>query len=219
MRVSRHLALHTPSALLVALFLGFPAALAGQAAQAAHPSEPERPSLLSVDEETALALEAAPPHLRAGAGVYVLRDSGLVRLRPSTNGFTCAVNRDHPRAIKPTCWDAEGTRTILPAVVHVSGLLMRGVPVAQIERDVAERFRRGEFESPKRPGVAYMLSPRIRNVDHRTGAERGFPPHVMFYAPDLTDADIGAAQNVAPGLPFIDYQGPHGYMIVMPHQP
>lgn len=186
------------------------------AASRAQSPAPERPALLSVEAETALALEAAPPHLRGGAGVYVLRDSGLVPLRASRNGFTCAVHRDHPRAIKPTCWDAEGTRTILPAVVHVSALLMRGTPLAEVERDVAERFRRGQFRSPARPGVAYMLSPHIRNVDHRTGAERTFPPHVMFYAPNLTDADIGAAEDVAPGLPFIDYQGPHGYMIVMP---
>src|SRR5690606_2736055 len=66
------------------------------------------------------------------------------------------------------------------------------------------------------PGIAYMLSPRIRNVDHVTGAERTFPPHVMFYEPNLTDADIGTAKDVGEGMPFIDYQGPHGYMIVMP---
>ncbi len=41
----------------------------------------------------------------------------------------------------------------------------------------------------------------------------------MFYAPNLTDADIGAAEHVAEGLPFVDYQGPHGYMIVMPRRP
>ena len=174
------------------------------------------PELMSVAEETRLALEAAPPHLQAGAGVYVLQAHGFVQVRPSTNGFTCVVNRDHPRALKPTCWDAEGTRTIVPRVLWFGEQLMRGVPLDEIEREVSEGFRSGRFAPPARPGVAYMLSPRIRNVDRATGAERTFPPHVMFYAPNLTDTDIGTAEDVGEGMPFIDYQGPHGYMIVMP---
>jgi hypothetical protein len=34
----------------------------------------------------------------------------------------------------------------------------------------------------------------------------------MFYAPHLTNEDIGS--NGASGLPFVAYQGPHGYMIM-----
>lgn len=177
------------------------------------------PELMSVQDETRLALEAAPPHLQAGAGVYVLRERGFVQVRRSANGFTCVVNRDHPRALKPTCWDAEGTRTIVPKVLWFGEQLMRGMPLEEIERQVEEGFRSGRFVAPARPGVAYMLSPHIRNVNHATGAERTFPPHVMFYAPNLSDADIGTGEDVAEGMPFIDYQGPHGYMIVMPKRP
>jgi hypothetical protein len=177
------------------------------------------PGLIPVEAETELALEAAPPHLRAGAGVYVLRERGFEQVRESTNGFTCMVYRDHPLALKPTCWDAEGTRTIVPRALWLGEQLMRGVPLAEIERQTADGFRTGRFVPPARPGVAYMLSPNIRNVNHETGEFRGFPPHVMFYAPGLTDADIGTPDEVTEGLPFIDYQGPHGYMIVMPRRP
>lgn len=177
------------------------------------------PELLPAAEETRMALDAAPLHLRDGAGVYVLGEQGFVQVRESANGFTCVVNRDHPRALKPTCWDAEGTRTIVPRVLRVGELLMRGTPLEEIDRDIAEGFRTGRFMPPARAGVAYMLSTAIRNVDRATGAERTFPPHVMFYAPYLTDADIGAGEQVAEGLPFVDYQGPHGYMIVMPRRP
>jgi hypothetical protein len=177
------------------------------------------PQLLPVESELRMALEAAPPQLRERAGVYILRDHGFVQHRVSTNGFTCIINRDHPRALKPTCWDAEGTRTIVPVVLHTGELLMRGVSVDSIQRDIAREFATGRFVPPARPGVAYMLSPDIRNVDFVTGEERGFPPHVMFYAPHLTNADIGAADDVAEGMPFIDYHGPHGYMIVMPRRP
>lgn len=201
------------SAAVAALLLAIPPSAAAQTAA----SEP-LPELLPVAEETRLALDAAPAHLRAGAGVYVLRERGFVRVRESSNGFTCLVNRDHPRALKPTCWDAEGTRTIVPRVLYEGELLMRGVSPSAIAREVADGFRTGRFAPPTRPGVAYMLSSGIRNVDHATGAERTFPPHVMFYAPGLTDADIGTGETVAEGMPFIDYQGPHGYMIVMPRR-
>lgn len=177
------------------------------------------PGLMPLETETRLALEAAPPHLRAGAAVYVLREHGFEQVRESTNGFTCMVYRDHPLALKPTCWDAEGTRTIVPRALWLGEQLMRGVPLAEIERQMEEGFRTGRWVPPARPGVAYMLSPNIRNVNHATGEFRSFPPHVMFYAPGLTDADIGTADEVSEGLPFIDYQGPHGYMIVMPRRP
>ena len=177
------------------------------------------PGLMPLETETRLALEAAPPHLRAGAAVYALREHGFEQVRESTNGFTCMVYRDHPLALKPTCWDAEGTRTIVPRALWLGEQLMRSVPLAEIERQMEEGFRTGRWVPPARPGVAYMLSPNIRNVNHATGEFRSFPPHVMFYAPGLTDADIGTADEVSEGLPFIDYQGPHGYMIVMPRRP
>src|SRR5262249_44708179 len=44
-----------------------------------------------------------------------------------------------------------------------------------------------------------------------------FPPHVMFYAPNLTNDDIGA--DGSPGMPFVAYQGPQGYMIMVPADP
>jgi hypothetical protein len=207
-------------ALLVA---GAPGAGAAQAPAREDPvagtaSAVALPEIPPVAVEMEMALGAAPAHLREGAGVYVLRDTGYEHVRESRNGFTCVVNRDHPRALKPTCWDAEGTRTIVPVVLLFGERLMQGVPLDSIDAEIDRGFRSGRFLPPARAGVAYMLSHDIRNVDRTTGEERGFPPHVMFYAPHLTNADIGAADHVAEGLPFIDYAGPHGYMIVMPRR-
>src|SRR5438093_7232088 len=77
------------------------------------------PEVPSEAQEVAMALSAAPEHLRPGAGVYVLTASGFKQTRPSTNRFTCIVNRDHPKALKPTCFDEEGTATILPKILRV----------------------------------------------------------------------------------------------------
>lgn len=172
----------------------------------------------SLEEETRLALSAAPDHLRDGAGVYALTPDGFKQVRESTNGFTCVVNRDHPLALKPTCYDAEGTRTILPKVVFVGEQLLRGASLDEIKRQVTAKFASGEFTSPARAGVAYMLSKEIRNVNPQTGAISGFPPHVMFYAPNVTNADIGTTREAARAtrwLPFVAYQGPQGFIIVV----
>jgi hypothetical protein len=175
----------------------------------------EIPEIMSQDREMAMALGAAPEHLHAEAGVYVLKTTGFVRVRESRNGFTCIVNRDHPKALKPTCWDAEGTATIVPKVLRVGELLMQGKSLAEIDQDIAEGFRTGRFRPPSRPGVAYMLSGDIRNVT--AAGTSSFPPHVMIYAPNLTNSDIGVTPEALaknPSLPFIAYQGPHGYFIV-----
>ncbi len=176
------------------------------------------PELLSREKEIELALSAAPEHLRKGAGVYVLQRNGFVKVRHSANGFTCIVNRDHPLNWKPVCFDAEGTATILPKILRVGELLMQGTPMSKIDAEIAEGFRTGKYISPRRPGVAYMFSGDIRNFNPQTGKVESFPPHVMFYAPNLTNADLGTTPEALakdPSLPFVAYQGPHGFIIVL----
>ena len=79
---------------------------------AANPQQ--LPQLLPREKEIALALSAAPEHLRKGAGVYVLERSGFVKVRDSANGFTCIVNRDHPLNQKPVF------RRVAPALLTCS---------------------------------------------------------------------------------------------------
>lgn len=176
------------------------------------------PELLPREKEVEMALRAAPEHLRKGAAVYVLEQNGFVKVRDSTNGFTCIVNRDHPLNQKPVCFDAEGAATILPKILRVGELLMQGQPMSEIDAEVAEGFRTGKYVSPRRPGVAYMLSGDIRNFNPRTGRIESFPPHVMFYAPNLTNGDLGTTPEALandPSLPFVAYQGPHGFIIML----
>lgn len=165
-----------------------------------------------------MALAAAPPHLRAGAAVYVLERNGFVLARPGTNGFSCIVNRDHPLNRKPTCYDAEGTATILPKVLRVGELLMKGTPLTTINDELREGFRTGKYISPRRAGVAYMLSGDVRVYNPQTRTVGTFPPHIMFYAPNITNADIGTTPEALatdPHVPQVAYQGPQGFIIVV----
>lgn len=184
-------------------------------ARAAPPQAfPAKLEILSRDREIHMALSAAPTHLRAGAGVYALGENGYEKVRETTNNFTCIINRDGPMNLKPTCYDAEGSATILPKVIFVGNLLAQGKSMQEIGQQLRDGFAAGKFISPRRPGVAYMLSGDIRNCGP-SGQCGSFPPHVMFYAPNLTNADIGSTGDGANGLPFIAYNGPHAYMIIV----
>jgi hypothetical protein len=169
--------------------------------------------------EVSLALSAAPDYLRTQAGVYVLRSSGYELHRRGTNPFTCIVNRDDPRVLKPTCLDATGTETVIPKIKFFGSRLLQGQDVADINSEISVKFEQEEFSSQHRPGVAYMLSRYNRPVNSETGELGFFPPHVMFHAPNLTDEDIGHDMEYydpeRPSLPFIAYGGPQGYMIMI----
>lgn len=156
--------------------------------------------LLPQDEETKLALDAAPEHLRADATLYLFGAQGYRKVRDGTNGFTCLVNRDGNQSgdndLKPTCWDPEGSRTIVPVMLRVGELIARSASADEIRKDIDAGFASGKFASPAKAGIAYMLRGDVR-FDPRTGrvGDIAFPPHYMIYAPGLSGADIGAASG------------------------
>jgi hypothetical protein len=152
--------------------------------------------LLPEQEEIQLALEAGPEHLRADATVYVFGKEGYRKVRSGTNGFTCLVNRDGNQNgdtdLKPTCWDPEGSRTILPVALRVGELLARSASADEIKRDIDAGFASGQFVSPTKTGIAYMLRAEVL-FDPKTQqiTKTAFVPHYMIYAPDLSNTDIG----------------------------
>jgi hypothetical protein len=198
---------HSPTAILVAAVL---AAGVGAPTRAQSVTPADHP-LLPAELETAWALSAAPPHLREGAAVYSMTASGYVQTRPGTNAFTCLVNR-RGGDLFPVCWDAEGARTLMAVDIDVSRRRLAGTSPEALEADVAAKYADGRLRPPSRPGIAYMLSPLRVRIDANGVANRApATPHPMFYAPHLTDADIGGAR---PGVAFINTVGPAGMVIV-----
>jgi hypothetical protein len=161
------------------------------------------------DLEIRLAVDALPKELRDGASVLVLESDGYVKVRSGTNPFTCIVSR-RAGNFYPVCFDEEGTRTILPAFADDAVFRMKGSSEQEIEQKLAEGFAQGRYRPPSRPGIAYMLSPATYMVN--SGKLTRTPPHTMFYAPFLTNADIGGV----PGkTAFVDRPGPHGMIIIL----
>lgn len=185
--------------------------------------------LFSREQEIALALKAAPVHLRNETTVYTFGKTGYEKARAGTNGFNCLVNRDGTQngdlSVYPTCWDPEGSRTILPVMLRVGELIAQGKSAAEIKRDIDQGFDQGRFHSPSKAGIAYMLAGDVK-FDPKTGqfGSTEFPPHYMIYAPGVTNADIGVSEAMkqTPGLPFV-YSGYSGgtrtaYIIVMANE-
>jgi len=190
-------------------------ALSASAAAQLRQPDSQQPLLMDRQKEIALALSACPSSVAGNAAVYVLGKSGYIKVRDSQNGFTAIVQHALPTSQEPQCMDAEGTRTHLPRILKVAELRAHGKTREEIKRFVADAFARGVFQPPARPGVDYMLSTEnIVAVDEEKGIAVRYPPHVMFYAPYLTNADIGSDGNPA-GPVFIPNEGsPHALIIV-----
>src|SRR5438552_3362007 len=138
--------------------------------------------LIARDQEFELALKAGPVHLRSEATVYTFGKNGYEKARTGTNGFNCMVNRDGIQngdtAVHPTCWDPEGSRTILPVMLRVGELFAQRKSAAEIKRDFDDGFAQGRFHSPAKAGIAYMLAGDVKS-DPKTGKllDTEFPSH------------------------------------------
>jgi len=167
------------------------------------------------DQEIALALEAGPATVTAKAGVWVHDKTGYIKARDSQNGFVCVVDHRIPTAVEPQCLDAEGVKTFFPKYQLVASMRAKGKPEADIRKAVKAAFKDGTLKAPARPGVIYMLSAHnVVTIDEDKGVAAPFPGHLMFYAPNLSSADLGSDGTPASPLFVVDENTPHALMIV-----
>lgn len=199
--------------------------------------KPAGPQLdrMPVKLETDYALSSLPPQLRAGATVYLLDPAkGYYIARKGTNGFICFISRTEWQwaefrndVCTPISYDAEGARTIFPVYMDVAAMRASGkyTPV-QVKNIVIDRVKKGIYKGPGRAGVSYMLAPVMRvytgNADNNTVMTMEMP-HYMFYAPHITNTDLGNIPNGQADGPFVSdpsavifgqTKSPYGLIIV-----
>jgi hypothetical protein len=202
------------------------AAAVGLAVSASPPTQPTQsaesqvPRLMEREKEIALALSSCPAAVVSKAAVYVLEQAGYVKAREGQNGFTAIVQHALPNSQDPQCMDAEGTRTFLPRYLKVAELRAQGKSLEEIRRFVADAFAKGIFQAPRRPGIDFMLS-KENLTPNATGGVVPFPPHLMFYAPYLTNADLGLDGTLGPdgnpvGPAFVAGEGSPQALIIVP---
>ena len=147
------------------------------------------------EQQISLAESAAPAEVSSHATIYILGPKGYEKAREGTNGFSCFVGRQFltPKetTIAPQCLDAEGSRTLLLVYMHGEELRTNGKSEAEIKADVASGYKEGRYQNPNKPGFLYMMSSENRLSATSDKSNGIFPPHLMFYAPNMTAKDIG----------------------------
>lgn len=194
-------------------------------AQAVRALEP-----MPVQLETQLALAAVPPALRAEATVYLLDPkTGYHVARQGSNGVACLVERTQWELAEfrddlyvPLCYDAAGTATYLRMIMDTAELRAQGKSAAAVKAEVERRWANKTYRVPAKHGLSYMVAPLMRTVGPPDMKVHTLAmPHLMFYAPFATNADIAAkpdfADHASLTWPFADRQGndEHTYFIVM----
>lgn len=177
---------------------------------------------LSRDCEVAVALSALPKRLREGASVYALVGGKYVKAVAGDGPFTCVVERNDKQALIPQCMDRAGVDSILPAILDRSRLSVGGATFHELTETVGKNMASGKYKTPERSGISYMMS--NYNYIYASSAERvmKIPPHVMFYAPNVTNEEVGGSfkdMTTNIGTTFIVDEGPHGYMVVYTQYP
>ncbi len=193
------------------------------------------------DLEIQLALSALPPHLRDNATVYVLnRDTGFEVARNGTNRFHAFVARTGDDAFRgdwpltdyrddilyPISFDEAGTTAQMRIFFDAAEMQAKATPPDELKKIMKDRLKTGYYKAPERAGVSYMLSPILRtyvNPEESDSVATSNNPHVMYYAPNVTNEDIGGkppgirfegyTMVVSGFYPFVIMPGPHGYMI------
>jgi hypothetical protein len=185
------------------------------------------------DLEIQLALSALPPHLRANATVYVLNpDKGFEVARKGTNGFHVFVARTGDDTFRgcwplteyrddilyPISFDAAGAKEQMRVFFDAAEMQAKGTPPGELKKIIKERFQTRYYKAPERAGVSYMLSPILRtyvNPDESDSVATISVPHAMYYAPYVSNEDIGGEKPAIPPpiYPFVIMAGPHGYII------
>ena len=176
--------------------------------------------------EARFALSALPPAMRDKATVYLLDPrQGYQLSRPGTSGVTCLVERtaweqaDFRNDIYvPLCYDAEGTKTYLKVIMDAATLRIHGMSPAALKAEVERRYKDRTYNVPPKAGLSYMIAPVMRTwmmPDWKVHTMAS--PHLMFYAPSMSDADIGAVPSESILYPFIFKEGiaEQSYMIQM----
>jgi hypothetical protein len=182
------------------------------------------------DLEMQLALSALPPHLRDQATVYVLNpDKGFEVARLGTNGFHAFVARTGDDACRgswpltayrddilyPISFDKTGAKAQMRVFFDAAEMQAKRTPPGELKKIMKDRLKTGYYKAPERAGVSYMLSPILRTYFNPEENDRVVTmnyPHVMYYAPDVSNEDMGGGK-LGGMYPFVIMPGPLGYII------
>ena len=115
----------------------------------------------------------------------------------------------------PISFDSAGVKAQMRVFFDAAEMQAKGTPPEELKRIMKDRYKTGYYKAPERAGISYMVSPVLRtyfNPDESDGVVTLNIPHVMYYAPNVSNEDIGGGK-LGGMYPFVIMQGPHGYII------
>jgi hypothetical protein len=159
-------------------------------------------------DEIAQARSAAPPSISDDAGVLILDSHGYETAVKGKNGFVCLVQRAwfsglddtefwNPKERAPICFNPQGARSVLPALLKRTNWVLAGATKAEIIDRTKAALAANEIPAPEVGTMTYMLA---KNAYHSDRVAGPWHPHLMFFLPRIDVAEWGA--NV-PGSPVM----------------
>lgn len=182
------------------------------------------------DLEIQVALSALPAHLRDNATVYVLNPSkGFEVARTGTNEFHAFVARTGDDTFRgswpfteyrddilyPISFDQAGSKAHVLVFFDAAEMQAKGTPPGELKKTIQDRYKTGYYRAPDRAGISYMLSPVLRTYFNPEEIDKVITsnhPHVMYYAPNVSQEDIGGGK-LGGMYPHIIMPGPHGFIV------
>ena len=165
----------------------------------------EQYRVASVAEEVALARSAANASVSGDAEVMVLGSHGYEIAAKGTNGFVCLVERSwatnfddpqfwNPKLRAPHCFNAAAARSVMPAYLKRTELVLSGLPKDQVEARMKEAVATKVIGAPEEGAMCYMMSKQ----GYLNDSAGHWHPHVMFFLPTTEAAKWGANLDGSP---------------------
>lgn len=155
--------------------------------------------------EVALARSAANEAVSGDAEVLVLGSHGYETAAKGKNGFVCLVVRSwansfdnsefwNPRVRAPHCFNAVAARSVLPAYLKRTELVLAGLTKEQVRERMKGAVEKKVFGVPEQGAMCYMMSKQ----GHLNDNDGHWHPHLMFFLPPTEAASWGADLKGSP---------------------
>jgi hypothetical protein len=161
--------------------------------------------MASVAEEVALARSAANEAVSRDAEVMVLGSRGYETAAKGTNGFVCMVERMwatnfddpqfwNPKVRAPHCFNAAAARSVMPAYLKRTELVLSGLTRDQVQERMKEAVAKKVFGEPEQGAMCYMMSKQ----GYLNDTVGHWHPHLMFFLPPTKAESWGADLKGSP---------------------
>ena len=165
----------------------------------------EQYRVASVTDEAVLARSAANEAVSGNAEVLVLGNRGYETAAKGTNGFVCLVVRSwatgfgdpefwNPKVRAPHCFNAVAARSVLPAYLKRTELVLAGLTKDQVQERMKAAVAKKIFTVPEPGSMCYMMS-KQGYLNDKAGH---WHPHLMFFLPPTEAASWGANLKDSP---------------------